>query len=74
MAVLRGERVSGRGLAPWRSRGRGGERLWGKFTQILMMLLLVVVPTGKSWSTPRISLGVWSLWETRDSRRPRAFW
>ena len=50
MAVLRGERVSGRGLAPWRSRGRGGERLWGKFTQILMMLLLVVVPTGKSLS------------------------
>lgn len=48
MAVPRVERVSCRGLAPRRCRGRGGERLWGKLTQILMMLLLVVVPTGKS--------------------------
>ena len=36
-----------RGLAPHGAEG-GGERLWGKLTQILMMLLLVIVPTGKS--------------------------
>jgi len=50
MAVPRVERASWRGLAPPRCRGRGGERLWGKLTQILMMLLLVIVPTGKSLS------------------------